>query len=193
MASFGTTFTSNTSSSGSVLKEILASYANKLSPTSLTNANLQKLDANVPNVDYDVWLSLASVHEFLVTKGVDSVLRDGPWTICGVPFFLNKRPPSASLLKEDLSRVLVWVKCHDVSLVAYTSYGLSLIAMKTGNQMMLDLYTNFMCLESFGRSSYARFLIEINACNNFNDNLVMVVPNLEGTGYTKETIRVEYK
>ncbi|GJZ50703.1 zinc knuckle CX2CX4HX4C containing protein [Tanacetum coccineum] len=193
MASFGTTFTPITSSSGPVLKEILASYANKLSPTSLTNANLQKLDANVPNVDYDVWLSLASVHEFLVTKGVDSVLRDGPWTIRGVPIFLNKRPPSASLLKEDLSRVLVWVKYHDVSLVAYTSYGLSLIAMKTGNQMMLDLYTNFMCLESFGRSSYARFLIEINACNNFNDNLVMVVPNLEGTGYTKETIRVEYK
>nr|GEZ97041.1 protein ESKIMO 1-like [Tanacetum cinerariifolium] len=36
--------------------------------------------------------------------------------------------------------------------------------------------------------SYARVLIEINAYNDFSDNLVMVVPNLEVTGYTKETI-----
>ncbi|GKC17508.1 hypothetical protein Tco_1014290 [Tanacetum coccineum] len=44
-----------------------------------------------------------------------------------------------------------------------------------------------------GRSSYARVLIEINACNGFCDNLVMVVPNLEGHGYTKEIIRIEYE
>ncbi|GJT48401.1 hypothetical protein Tco_0974558 [Tanacetum coccineum] len=34
-----------------------SSYANKLSLTSLTKANLRKLEANVPNdADYDVWL-----------------------------------------------------------------------------------------------------------------------------------------
>ncbi|GJW87449.1 hypothetical protein Tco_0162789 [Tanacetum coccineum] len=43
------------------------------------------------------------------------------------------------------------------------------------------------------RSSYARVLIEINASNDFSDNLVMVVPNLEGNGYTKETINIEYE
>ncbi|GKG66935.1 hypothetical protein Tco_0718115, partial [Tanacetum coccineum] len=38
-----------------VINEVPASYANKLSPTSMTKANLQKLDANVPNdTDYDV-------------------------------------------------------------------------------------------------------------------------------------------
>ncbi|GKB22652.1 hypothetical protein Tco_0862053 [Tanacetum coccineum] len=42
-------------------------------------------------------------------------------------------------------------------------------------------------------SSYARILIEIDACNGFSDNIVMAVPNLEGPGYTKETIRVEYE
>ncbi|GJZ70829.1 hypothetical protein Tco_0634680 [Tanacetum coccineum] len=47
-----------------VINEIPSSYANKLSPTSLTKANLRKLDATVPNdVDYDVGLPLASVHE----------------------------------------------------------------------------------------------------------------------------------
>ncbi|GJV04848.1 hypothetical protein Tco_1338417 [Tanacetum coccineum] len=50
-----------------------------------------------------------------------------------------------------------------------------------------------MCLESWGRSSYASISIEIEACNDFCDNLVIAVPNLERTGYTKETIRVEYE
>ncbi|GKA06181.1 hypothetical protein Tco_0685405 [Tanacetum coccineum] len=48
----------------SSMKEALLSYANKLSPTSLTKANLHKLNANVPKgVDFDIWLPLASVHE----------------------------------------------------------------------------------------------------------------------------------
>ncbi|GKE52312.1 hypothetical protein Tco_1487468, partial [Tanacetum coccineum] len=59
--------------------------------------------------------------------------------------------------------------------------------------MMLDSYTNSMFLEAWGRSSYARILIEIDACNGFSDNLVMVVPNHEGPRYSKETIRVEYE
>ncbi|GKD47904.1 primary amine oxidase-like protein [Tanacetum coccineum] len=120
-----------------VTYEIPSSYAIKLSPTSLTKDNLRKLDAIVSNdADYDVWLPLDSVHEFSSTEGIDSVLRD------------------------------VWVKFHDVPLVAYT-------------------YRHQNC--------YARVLIEINACINFNDNLVMVVPNLEGNRYTKETIRIEYE
>nr|GEX70448.1 retrovirus-related Pol polyprotein from transposon TNT 1-94 [Tanacetum cinerariifolium] len=50
-----------------------------------------------------------------------------------------------------------------------------------------------MRLKSWGRSSYAGILIEIDACNGFSDNLIMVVPELEGPGYTKEIIRVEYE
>nr|GEU52848.1 hypothetical protein [Tanacetum cinerariifolium] len=71
--------------------------------------------------------------------------------------------------------------------------GLSLMATKIGAPMMLDWYTNFMCLESKVRSSYARILIEINFRNYFIYLLVMAVSNLEGIGYTKETIRIEYE
>ncbi|GJX85084.1 putative ribonuclease H-like domain-containing protein [Tanacetum coccineum] len=152
-------------------------------------ANLQKLNDNVPNnADYDVWSPLASVHE-----GINSVLRDGPWMIRGIPVFLNKWLPSVRVLKEDFSRVSVWVKFHNIMFVAYTLDRLSLIATKIGTSMMLDSYTNSMCLESWGKSNYARILIKINASNDFSDNLVMAVSNPEGTGYTKETIRVEYK
>ncbi|GJS00776.1 zinc knuckle CX2CX4HX4C containing protein [Tanacetum coccineum] len=98
---------------------------------------------------------------WFMSEGVDLVLRDGLWMIRGILIFLNKWSPSLSLLKEELSRVSVWVKFHDVPLVAYTSNGLSLTAMKIDTPMI--------------------------------DNLVMVVPNLESTGYTKETIHIEYE
>ncbi|GJX15672.1 hypothetical protein Tco_0216504 [Tanacetum coccineum] len=143
-SALGNASTPNEGGHESVVKEIPSSYANKLSPTSLTKADLQKLDANLPNnYDYNNWLPL--------------------------------------------------VKFHDVLLAAYTSDGLSLIAMKVSTPIMLDSYMNSMCLKSWGRSIYARILIEIDACNNFSDNLFMVVPKLEGTGYTKETIHMEYE
>ncbi|GJU96160.1 reverse transcriptase domain, reverse transcriptase zinc-binding domain protein, partial [Tanacetum coccineum] len=119
------------------MNNIMSSYANKLSPTSLSKANLRNLETNVPN-DTD--------YHFSSIEGVDSMLRDGPWMIHGIHILLNKWLPSMSFLKEEL-----------------------------------------------GWSSYARIFIEINACKDFSDNLVMVVPNIEVTGYTKETIRVEYE
>ncbi|GJS24293.1 retrovirus-related pol polyprotein from transposon TNT 1-94 [Tanacetum coccineum] len=176
------------------------SYVNKLSPKSLTKANLRKFKANVPyDDDYDVWLPLALVDE--VNDRMKNSLYvyfivcawNGPWMIRGIPIHLNEWLPSVSLLKEKLSRVPVWVKFHDVSSVAHTSDGLNLMATKIGTPVMLDSYTNSMCLESWGRSSYARILIEINACNEFSDHLMIAVSNLELSGYTKETIRIEYE
>ncbi|GKE84886.1 hypothetical protein Tco_1558628 [Tanacetum coccineum] len=44
--------------------DVPTSYANKLSLTLVSKANLQKLDVNVPNdADFDIWLPLASVHK----------------------------------------------------------------------------------------------------------------------------------
>ena len=72
--------------------------------------------------------------------------------IRGIPVILNKWSRETSLLKVDLSYVLVWVKFHDVPIVAYSSDGLNSIAYKIGNPMLLDSYTNEMCLESWGVS-----------------------------------------
>ncbi|GJV26292.1 protein kinase, ATP binding site-containing protein [Tanacetum coccineum] len=131
--------------------------------------------------------------KFSSVEGVDLVLQDGPWIIHGILIFLNKWSPSVSLLKEELSRVPLWVKFYDVVLVAYISDGLSLIAMKIVTLMMLDLYTKSTCLVSWGRSNYAIILIEINACNDFSDNMIMDVLNIDGSGYTKEIIRIDYE
>ncbi|GJY17947.1 hypothetical protein Tco_0389438 [Tanacetum coccineum] len=49
------------------------------------------------------------------------------------------------------------------------------------------------CIESCGRSSFAHCLIEIKADEALNDSITMGIPLPEGIGFTKETIRVEYK
>ncbi|GJR85269.1 hypothetical protein Tco_0209280 [Tanacetum coccineum] len=136
-----------------------SSYAHKLSPTSLTKANLRKINVDVPNdVDYHILLPLDSVHE------VSDRMKNSLYG-----YFIGKRlafPVVESFID-----------------------GLSLIASKIGTRMMLDSYMNTICLESWSRSSSARILIEIDACNVFCDNMIMVGPNEEGPGYTKETIR----
>ncbi|GKF59395.1 hypothetical protein Tco_0176181 [Tanacetum coccineum] len=142
------------------MNKLSSSYANKLSPESLTKANLRKLEVNVLNGDdCDVWLHVASVHE--EKYGLEKV------TLVKGFFFFK----FASIEGVD------YVKFHDVPLVAFSSDGLSMMATKIGTPMMLDTHMNFMCLESWRRSSYAKILIEINACNDFSDQLVMVVPN----------------
>ncbi|GKG04396.1 hypothetical protein Tco_0314783, partial [Tanacetum coccineum] len=56
---------------------------------------------------------------------------------------------------------------HDIPLAAFTADGPSVIASK-------------------GRSSYARAMIEIDVDVELKETVTVVVPNLEGEGYTCE-------
>ncbi|GJX78781.1 putative ribonuclease H-like domain-containing protein [Tanacetum coccineum] len=80
---------------------------------------------------------------------------------------LKKWSPNAILTKEDLPKMHVWVKLHNVPMVALSSGRLS-------------------------RGSFTRALIEFDATCWLKDRLV-VVPKLEGLGYIMETIHVEYE
>ncbi|GJS51426.1 stigma-specific STIG1 family protein [Tanacetum coccineum] len=71
-----------------------------------------------------------------------------------------------NLLKEDVGNVPVWVKLHGVPVIEFSEDCLSVIAMKLGTPLMLASYTSDMCLQSWGRSSYARAMIKLwaNEC-----------------------------
>ncbi|GJR45982.1 PAC motif-containing protein [Tanacetum coccineum] len=58
---------------------------------------------------------------------------------------------------------------------------------------MLDSYTSSMCIESLGRSSFARCLIEINADDVLKESLTMSVPLIEGLGFIIEIVNIEYE
>ncbi|GKC35904.1 putative reverse transcriptase domain-containing protein [Tanacetum coccineum] len=101
--------------------------------------------------------------------------------------------PDVNLMKEDVFNVSVWVKIHGVPVTTFTEYGLSAIATKIGTPLMLDSYTSDMCIQSWGRSSYARAMIEIRADAELKDTIVVAMPKLTGEGFYTCTIRVKYE
>ncbi|GKB39614.1 zinc finger, CCHC-type containing protein [Tanacetum coccineum] len=99
------------------------------------------------------------------------------------PLILKKWHPNENLLKEDVSTIPVWVKFHGVHITAFGDVDLSSIATKLGNPLMLDYYTSDMCMQSWGRSSYARVMIEFQVDVELKDNIVVAMPRIKGEGY----------
>ncbi|GJR63808.1 RNA-directed DNA polymerase, eukaryota, reverse transcriptase zinc-binding domain protein [Tanacetum coccineum] len=98
-----------------------------------------------------------------------------------------------NLLKEDVGNVLVWVKLYGVHVTAFSENSLTAIATKIGTPLMLDTYTSDMCTQSWGRSSYARALIEVRADVELKDNIVVAMPKLVGDGFYTCNVHFEYE
>ncbi|GKB81383.1 zinc finger, CCHC-type containing protein [Tanacetum coccineum] len=121
--------------------------------------------------------------QFSSMDGLDAMLENGPWFIRNNPLILKKWHPDENLLKEDVSTVSVWVKLHGVPVTAFSEDGLSAIATKLGTPLMLDSYTSDMCMQSWGRSSYARVMIELRADVELKDNIVVAMPKITREGH----------
>ncbi|GJZ00079.1 hypothetical protein Tco_0517508 [Tanacetum coccineum] len=89
--------------------------------------------------------------QFSSMDGLDAMLENGLWFI-------------------------PWVKLHGVPVTAFSEDGLSVIATKLDTSLLLDSYTSDMCIQSWGRSSYARALIEVRADVELKDNIVDECP-----------------
>ncbi|GKA64890.1 hypothetical protein Tco_0764597 [Tanacetum coccineum] len=89
--------------------------------------------------------------------------------------------------------VVVPVKLHGVPVTAFSEDGLSAIATKLSTSLMFDSYTSDMCMQSWGRSSYARAMIELRANVELKDNIVVVMSKITGEGFYTCNIRVEYE
>ncbi|GKB85326.1 zinc knuckle CX2CX4HX4C containing protein [Tanacetum coccineum] len=131
--------------------------------------------------------------KFDTRVGLEAVLEEGPWMIRNSPIILKKWSMKTSLQKEELTRIPIWVKLHDVPIQVFEEDGISLIATYLGKPIMLDSYISAMCKDSWGRSSFARCLIEINSETDFKESITIGIPELDGPGFIKETIRVEYE
>nr|GEW06895.1 hypothetical protein [Tanacetum cinerariifolium] len=101
--------------------------------------------------------------------------------------------PDENLLKKDVSTILVWVKLFGVPVTAFSEDGLSAITTKLGISLMLDSYTSDMCMESWGRSSYARVIVELPADVELKDNIVVAMPKITMEGHYTCNVRVEYE
>ncbi|GKA24570.1 zinc knuckle CX2CX4HX4C containing protein [Tanacetum coccineum] len=101
--------------------------------------------------------------QFESKSAMEKVMESGPWRIQLVPIILKVWTSNMLLQKEYVSCVPLWVKMHNVPIVAYSKVGLDLISAKVGKLMRLDAHTNFICNNSWGRSDYARALVEVSA------------------------------
>ncbi|GJR73791.1 reverse transcriptase domain-containing protein [Tanacetum coccineum] len=131
--------------------------------------------------------------KFSTKEGLEQVLQKGPWMIRHSPILLSKWPPTLSLKKGEVNNVPVWVKLFTVPVLAYSGDGLSLIATQIGKPIMLDAFTSSMCVDLWGRISFARALIKVCADSVLKKEVIMAIENEEDNGYTREVIRVEYE
>ncbi|GJQ90655.1 zinc knuckle CX2CX4HX4C containing protein [Tanacetum coccineum] len=126
-------------------------------------------------------------------KGLEDGLKNGSWMIRNSPLILKKWMINTRLFKEELTRIPVWVKLHDVPIQVFSKDGISLIATQIGKPVILDSFTSSMCTNYWGQGSFARCLIEVRANATLKDIVTMGIPLPDGEGFTKETIQVEYE
>ncbi|GJW57423.1 SPX and EXS domain-containing protein [Tanacetum coccineum] len=134
--------------------------------------------------------------QFSSRDGMERVLENGPWLIRLVPIILNIWTPNTRLKKETITSAPIWVKLHNVPIMAYSEIGLSLITSQIRNPIMLDAYTSMMCQKSWGRNSYARALVEVSSLNPLQDSLVVAIPFPDGSGHSSldwNHIEVEFQ
>ncbi|GJT71382.1 retrovirus-related pol polyprotein from transposon TNT 1-94 [Tanacetum coccineum] len=131
--------------------------------------------------------------QFSSIDGLDAMLENGPWFIGNNLLILKKWHQDENLLKEDASNVPVWVKLYGVPVTAFSEYSLSAIATMLGTPLMLDSYTSDMCMQSWGRSSYARVMIELRADVELKYNIVVAMPKITRKGDYTCNVRVKYE
>ncbi|GJR94322.1 zinc knuckle CX2CX4HX4C containing protein [Tanacetum coccineum] len=128
-----------------------------------------------------------------IVQSVD--INNMPTSYAGAaaPIILKKWSTDTKLLKEELTRIPIWFKLHDVPLQVFEDDGISLIASFIGKLVMLDSYTSSMCNDSWGRSSFAWCLIDVKYEADLVEAVTIGIPLLTGKDFTNETIRVEYE
>ncbi|GKD75978.1 hypothetical protein Tco_1334260 [Tanacetum coccineum] len=94
---------------------------------------------------------------------------------------------------KAISERTLRVKVHGVPVTVFSKDGLSAIATKLDTPLMLDFYTSDMCMQSWGKSSYARSMIELRADVELKDTIVVAMPKLVREGFYACNIRIEYE
>nr|GEW04534.1 hypothetical protein [Tanacetum cinerariifolium] len=165
------------------------------------NKKISSLDDNsgiFSNINYAV-----DVHTFFTPGGngidvvvpVDSIRAISErFANIAYGFFLGKKvayPVVANY--EDVSTVPVWVKFRGVPVTAFSEDGLSSIATKLGTPLMFDSYTSDICMQSWGRSSYVRVMIELRPDVELKDKIIVAMPKITREGHYTCNVRVEYE
>ncbi|KAJ9545220.1 hypothetical protein OSB04_024927 [Centaurea solstitialis] len=124
--------------------------------------------------------------------GSKQVIESGPLMVRGVPLFISEWDPTKGITKPIHTSCPLWVKLHNIPLVAFNVEGISRIASALGVPKQMDACTASMCDKAWGRPGFAKVLIETWAVGELKRELEVVIPNLNGGAEVPVTINVEY-
>ncbi|GJT61991.1 zinc knuckle CX2CX4HX4C containing protein [Tanacetum coccineum] len=121
------------------------SLSGKVSPN---DPIVQAMDINAKSTSYaeaagvSVNISIpGKVVEKVSTHGLEAVMEGGPWLIHNSLIILNQWSMDTRLLKEELTRIPIWVKLHDVPIQVFKEDGISLIVEVNLEADLVDIIT----------------------------------------------------
>ncbi|KAJ9535818.1 hypothetical protein OSB04_un001029 [Centaurea solstitialis] len=124
--------------------------------------------------------------------GCNQVVEAGPLMIRGVPLFVEHWDPVKGLTKPVHNSCPLWVKLHNIPLVAFNKEGISRIASAIGVPKQMDACTASMCDKAWGRPGFAKVLIETWAVGELKRELQVVIPSLNGGEDASVTVKCSH-
>ncbi|GJT92142.1 RNA-directed DNA polymerase, eukaryota, reverse transcriptase zinc-binding domain protein, partial [Tanacetum coccineum] len=111
-------------------------------------------------------------------EGMQCVIENRPWMLENKPLFVRKWEPGLCMSKLDTSKLPLWVKIYDIPLEAWNVEGISRIASRIDVPIIMDKITTSICEKPYGRASYARVLVEVDAAKGLVDSVEIWYKNL---------------
>ncbi|GKC42597.1 RNA-directed DNA polymerase, eukaryota, reverse transcriptase zinc-binding domain protein [Tanacetum coccineum] len=108
---------------------------------------------------------------------MDPIIEDGSikWNMTVIGHFVGYRMSYRDII---VTKVPLWVKIYNVPLEAWNVEGISKIASRVGNPIIMDRITTAMCERSYGRASFARVLMEVDSTKGLVDTVEVWYRNL---------------
>ncbi|KAJ9535280.1 hypothetical protein OSB04_un001622 [Centaurea solstitialis] len=172
---------------------LVANFVGVRMPFFVVNNNLNRMWKRNGLVDVASNYEGFYLLKFNNEEGMKFVIDNGPWMINGVPLFVRKWVPGMCFGKPELNVLPLWVNLHGVPLEVWNARGLSELASGIGVPLTLDRATEERCLKQAGRVGFARVLVEVSAEKILPDEIIGLIPSLDGGAEKEVRIRVEYK
>lgn len=124
--------------------------------------------------------------------GCSQVVESSPLMIKGIPLFVAPWDPSKGIHKPEHTTCPLWIKFYNIPLVAFNREGISRIASAVGVPLKMDACTTNTCDNTWGRTSFAKVLVNVWASGDLTREVEVVIPHLSGKGEDVVKVELEY-
>ncbi|GJR98189.1 RNA-directed DNA polymerase, eukaryota, reverse transcriptase zinc-binding domain protein [Tanacetum coccineum] len=125
-------------------------------------------------------------------NGLQNVVNNGPWMVKNKPLIVQKWDINMCLDKTEPETIPLWIKICSVPLEAWTIKGISALASRIGNPMVMDNVTATMCKMGVGRVGFARVLVEVSAKKPLPYEIEVVYKNEAKEVICRKIVKVVY-